>query len=269
MVPAEGGFDFLLSDWGMEFFLPKGPPTRAELLRYYSFRRTGRPALGLPKYLEDPDSAVSIDSPTGPSQIRLNADLPSLSVLGPECADAVKCIRAKLGDYNGPAITAKPPTRLYSLEEYKCLMSAVRCWQVEGAVYRAIATEAPRIVAGAWIELDNADYFGKTAPVTQASYLARFSDPGNDGLRRCFEERLETMLPDASRMRFEALQAGSARPVGWSAVWGWWKDDIMITSRGFFLPALPPLPTCEEIIAEIAEGRAGNPIFTDSKRTQT
>ena len=98
LVPASGGFDFLLSDWGLEFFPPILPGSdddrRSALLRCFSFRRTGRRSLGLPFYLTDPNSAISTDSPTGPCQIRLSPAMPSLEPYG-ECEE-VTCIRDRL-----------------------------------------------------------------------------------------------------------------------------------------------------------------------------
>ena len=296
-IPGTGGFDFLLSDWGLEFFPPVLPNSsedrRSALLRYFSFRRTGRPALGLPFYLTDPNSAISTDSPTGPCQIQRD-DIVATLALYADC-EAKACIARKLErDRNagssdvslGAAASVASRQEVvnlpgYSLEEYKCIMSGLRCWQVEGAAYRAIATEAPRIVAGAWIEKDHLERFNKAATTNityinrQDSYARRFANPSDSGLRQCFEERLEVMLPRYAKMQFEAVRLPVPpppalppdRPAWVPSNWTWNKDDIMITNRGFFFPELPELPTLDGLLEQIEQGKAGNPVFTDSKRT--
>ena len=85
VVAGTGGYDFLLSDWGIEMFMPDAPPDEKELLRYYAFRQTGRPSLGIPSYLTSSAlSLISIDAPTGPSQIEVDAGALAL-VLPPGC----------------------------------------------------------------------------------------------------------------------------------------------------------------------------------------
>jgi hypothetical protein len=85
VVAGTGGYDFLLSDWGIEMFMPEAPPNAQEMLRYYAFRQTGRPSLGIPSYLTPSAlSLISIDAPTGPSQIEVDAGALAL-VLPPEC----------------------------------------------------------------------------------------------------------------------------------------------------------------------------------------
>ena len=69
----EGGFDYVISDLGLELFMPRGPSDEAELVRYYMYRRTGRRANGLPSYMNDEVSGISTDAPTGPSQVILDA----------------------------------------------------------------------------------------------------------------------------------------------------------------------------------------------------
>ena len=46
-----------------------------------------------------------------------------------------------------------------------------------------------------------------------------------------------------------------------------WNDgDLMITDQGFYFPHLGKGPSRGAMFDEIAGGRAGNPVFTDSKR---
>jgi hypothetical protein len=62
------------------------------------------------------------------------------------------------------------------------------------------------------------------------------------------------MLPDVSSMAFDVNPVLNA------------QDDVMISNRGIVFPALPAAPALNDMFAAIAEGRAGNPVFTDSRR---
>ena len=245
-VSGTGGYDFLVSDEGVEFFIPTPPQSLQDLLRYYSFRGTGRPAIGLPYYLSSAISAVSIDSPTGPSQISVNPSviLQQVQRFDPGCAE-IQCIRRKLENREV----------IMGLETYRCLVEGLRCWQIEGSVYRGIMTEVPRVVANIWIEMANGT---TTVP---GAYAPRFPDPDDRGLRSLFEERLETSLPGSMKMHFELHPA--SQPAGMP----WDQTDVVITNKGFFFPPLPAQPTKQGILGEMVAGRAGNPVFTDSKRT--
>jgi len=51
------------------------------------------------------------------------------------------------------------------------------------------------------------------------------------------------------------------------------NDDVMISNKGFRFPAAPSswpggYPDPDYILDAIADGRAGNPVFTDSKRPE-
>ena len=307
VVAGTGGYDFLLSDWGIEMFMPDPPPDAGELLRYYSFRQTGRPSLGIPSYLTPSAlSLISIDAPTGPSQIEVDAGALAL-VLPPDCHPPKHLLegwsmtaddwdemkqRVKRWPTDAPALPNpedtpietlhihwhrdhhwhvcvlrkepkrplrkdEPPLRV-NFDEYVCLVRKSRCWQVEGSVYRGFATELPRIVATAWME-----------PGGAGPYTTAFHDPGEQGLRELLRERLETMLPRFQQMAFQeivgsppTLPNGAAVP----AAPRWNEGDVMITDQGFYFPELSAPPDLESMIVEIASGRAGNPVFTDSKR---
>jgi hypothetical protein len=311
VVAGTGGYDFLLSDWGIEMFMPDPPKTAHELLHYYAFRQTGRPSLGIPSYLTSSAlSLISIDAPTGPSQIEVDAGALAL-VLPPGCEPPKRLLtgwrmsqghwdemrrRVKEWPSKAPAlpnpeeisieklhvqwkpdrhwhvcltIDRQPPRddpeepddtgheepyRL-NFDEYVCLVRKTRCWQVEGSVYRGFATELPRIVATAWME-------------PGGDYETMFRDPGEKGLRELFRQRLETMLPRFEQMAFQEmgspphLENGSAAP----GMPRWNEGDLMITDQGFYFPDLGSAPNRESMLDEIASGRAGNPVFTDSKR---
>lgn len=310
VVAGTGGYDFLLSDWGIEMFMPDPPPDAHELLRYYAFRQTGRPSLGIPSYLTPSAlSLISIDAPTGPSQIEVDAGALAL-VLPPECLPPKHLLggwrmtsgewdemkkRVKRWPHDSPALPnpdeisieklhvhwhrdhhwhvclvvekkrprddepGEPaePFRL-NFDEYVCLVRKSRCWQVEGSVYRGFATELPRIVATAWMEP------GGVGPYTNA-----FNDPGEQGLRELFRQRLETMLPRFEQMAFQELGGSPPTLPNGSAAPGaprWNVGDVMITDQGFYFPPLSKAPGLESMLEEIAGGRAGNPVFTDSRR---
>jgi len=257
-VSGRGGYDFLITDDGIEFFIPDRPGTVLELLRYYTFRNTGRPAIGLPFYLSHAISAVSIDSPTGPSQIHVDRDaiLRRVEAAGAECIDLL-CLRPRPGD-GVPVRQIRDA--VIGMDAYRCIIEGVTCWIIEGSVYRGMMTEIPRVVANAWIEAE----IGTTG--LPKSYASRIPDPLDAGLRSIFEERLETSLPRANKMHFELHPASPPPSMGWDVT------DVMVTNKGFFFPLMPALPSTnalDVLLAEIEGGRAGNPVFTDSKRTMT
>lgn len=263
-VSGDGGYDFLLSDWGVEFFMPDMPADDRHLLKYFLFRQPGRPSIGIPGYLTASMSLLSVDAPTGPGQVLLDPEAPS-SVLSAfsECPDvqvlldqmAARVTTAKRRFMTKRGIGSSTQGVIeISLEEYMCALRPFRCWQVEGAVYRGIAGELPRIVADAWIEILD------EVPDRPKLCRTRFGRRTNDGLREIFEERLETSLPNDDRMVFSAVD----EPVPVPANWG---NDLWVTNRGFFFPQLPPKPPdLESMLTDIVQGRAGNPVFTDSKR---
>jgi hypothetical protein len=256
-MPAKGGYDFLVSSAGLEFFRPDPPTTEKEMFRYYTFRGTGRPAIGIPEYMAyTPNSgfmtALSTDSPTGPSQIIITQQLLStmLQSLPQSCAEHRECFIRKFKRLIGHKASAG-----ISLETYKCLVSAFRCWQLEGSVYRGMMVETPRIVASVWLERAT----GTSGDAK--SYSTRFGIGTDAGLRRIFRERMETDLPGDQVMKLEVQGAPPSSNFDWDA------RDVMITNQGFFFPELRGgYPKLSSMLADIAAGRAGNPVFTDSRR---
>jgi len=338
----EGGYDFMLSDRGMDIFLPKKPPTLREMLRYYTFRGTGRRPIGTPNYLWGALTATSTDSPTGPGQIvsqpitvvfgilesvqldlhqatcemmidcavrRLGVDVPAVPgrwtalwrILNPDWQQEWRVLGLSVEPEGDPqdrwtsedqtaferltAALREPGALRTDRQRVACLLRGFRCWQVEGSVYRAIMTEFPRVVAEAWLEeemqvaaddlnsyryrIDPRDLANPSTPVTGRGEVER----------EVFEERLETMLPAPTQMHFQAV--GPNRQVPASGVWApnWKGNDVMVTNTGFFHPPVEVLASAfpgtmnsterlNEIFAQIRAGRAGNPVFTDSMRTE-
>ena len=209
-----------------------------ELLRYYTFRNTGRPAIGLPFYLSHAISAVSIDSPTGPSQVHVdrNAILQRVAALGAECIDLL-CLQPRLG--RSEVVIGK--------DAYRCIIEGVTCWVIEGSVYRGMMTAIPRIVSNHWIEAAT----GTTG--LPKSYTSRITDASDAGLRSIFEERLETSLPRDNKMYFELHPASPPPAMGWDV------NDVMVTNRGFFFPthADPAPDEPPRCIARRDRGREG------------
>jgi len=162
------------------------------------------------------------------------------------------------------------------LETYVCFVEECRCWQISGAVYRGIGAELPRIVATMWYE----QLTGCT--VDEHTYTIRFPDPDR-GMRSIFEDRLETSLPRFGQMRFglhpgtttvnlggtsltvPTLAATSIPASSLNAFWN--ADDVMITNAGLCVPPQPGAPSLDAMLDEIIAGTAGNPVFTDSRRT--
>jgi hypothetical protein len=295
--PAPGGYDFLLSDKGLEMFVPERPKDARDLLRYYTFRATGRRAIGTPKYLEQAISATSTDTATGPGEIVFPPEVLLEIVRGgvagptdPACEALLRCVEIRTGlpfssawslhwtelrNWGDELISSLPHLRKpdydrrkpgrgglpLTLEEYRCLVSGFRCWQMEGATYRGIMTEFPRVAALVWMEeIDGIPPTG--------SYRNRIDQPSR--AREVFMERLETMI--AEDMKFEPCD--STTPVlglNWQPRWA--LDDVMVTNQGIFFPKVPRWNAAfgpdhlHSILAEMAGGRAGNPVFTDSMRT--
>ncbi len=236
-IAADAGYDFLLSNLGIELFAPVKPPTSKDLLRYYTFRNTGRPSLGLPGYLTDSLTAISIDSPTGPSQVITSSNIVPLG---------------------GQVVFAEGVPVTYA--RVVATLSANRKWLVQGSVYRAIAVELPRIVSMMWLEEETSTHVKsvvarmqptpkerepgtfvlveRAPPVerleaarvdrveVQASaffgssdaYRSRFWRTDAEGLRSIFEERLETSLPP--NMEFKVDTPASIPPGCGDAFWG-------------------------------------------------
>jgi hypothetical protein len=308
---GDGGYDFLLSDQGLDVFVPERPGSPFELLRYYTFRRTGRRPIGTPLYLSDANLATSTESPTGPGQVKLPPEIVLRAVLSFDldlqdslCATQIDCAVRDMGvqlpdgfseesdrwysfmKYGEDFSTAYPDLQKLlqtpvntTLEKIHCLLQRFRCWQIEGSVYRGIMTEFPRLVAEIWLE----EVMGVTAPgssVLSDTYYHRMIQQPKRA-REVLEERLETMLPDEDRMEFEATGPGGQAPTMPSSCAALWKsEDIMITNQGIYFPEIPDLKTAfqadpqtnpdqtlNQILNEIASGRAGNPVFTDSVRT--
>lgn len=271
-IAGSGGYDFLLSDWGIEFFFPEKPKTAAELLRYYTFRRTGRPSIGLPLYMESGMASVSTDAPTGPSQARgslraAEARWGTDSLIASRNLDRPATLQLLLEE---PPLPPQIADTLIPLSDYQCGLAQLgSAWQVEGAVYRGIMNELPRAVATGWMEIQNRTNSGLDAYAPRIWDDNVCEDPEH-GFRSIFKERLETSLPEKMAFGFHP----TSTPDSLNGVWD--ADDAMITNEGFFFPK-PHEPSRDNLdhtfrdrlITEIAGGRAGNPVFTDSKRTQT
>lgn len=339
-VMGEGEFDFILSDQGLDLFVPGEPMDLRDMIRYYTFRGTGKRSVGIPNYIGQfgpgapvpavsKSTALTADSPTGPSQIDMSYQAVQARIISvfvgniamKDCVEAVlHCLETKSSqgahaqqDGNASVTRAyydqaqsiaskllqretvtpqdldtfkaaeirlreRPspggvdhtfvphPTRMVSMsaEEYACLMEPLRCWQLSGAVYRAILTELPRVVATVWLEQIDGVAGG-------SSYTANFAQGGDGnpdvGIRKIFRERLETSLPLANSMYFRTYTPAQA------AALGWLDNDVMVTNEGLHLPQIQALnlgnpattkATWDGIYDEIMKGRAGNPVFTDS-----
>jgi hypothetical protein len=340
-----GGFDFVLSDWGLDLFVPPRPQKPEEILLYYTFRKTGNAAIGIPEYLANAVPAVDISAPTGPSQafidpaiiIKIINDAAQDGTITDACAQmAVMCLRAGIlqVDPDPPAhvdpygtgsvgrvtrptrlppgsdttridtlrrgvdetILDRRPTTLtqtqrlraaVSMDTVRCVLDPVRCWQISGSVFRGLQIELPRVVATKWLEESlgattttrcysqrlrgaaqaaaaaaDAIAAGATTAAAAAAGAAAGAAEGASELRAILMERLETALPDQKAMVF-AFRPDIA--------------DITVTNRGLFFPALTPAPTTDapmppftvnEMLQQMVDGDAANPVFTDSVRSE-
>lgn len=293
----EGGFDFLLSEHGMEVFLPERADDGLDLIRFYTYRRTGRRALGVPDYLVDGTAGIATEAATGPGQIlvdpsvladildddpaclnevlqcfkqfpvvEVDPEVTPSSVRGHHADDAGEAVPAKLQKgQEGQSVAGsadrangRTASRTMSSSAYSGVMEGARCWQVSGAVYRGISVELPRVVAICWLEQGSCK---KPAPAV--FYYQMFSDPTDQGLREIFRERLETALPDDEHMVFRTHPSSPPETCGTE----WDPDDLMVTNLGFYVPKLPNAPAEADIYQKIGSGEAGNPVFTDSMRS--
>lgn len=284
-IPGDGGFDFVFSDCGLEMFVPRKPRDIEELLRFYTFREAGRPVLGFPRY--DVPGPREITSPTGPSQVRMrfSSVVQNLcfSEVGPDCwADVMNCLALHLempslfeaSHFERLAHTHGKPGQeeefirileeleientevQLSMEAYTCALEPLRCWQLSGAVFRGIMVTLPRIIAEIWHEraLRPPPWNGQLNTGNAGPLWVEFRDQP----RSIFRKRLETSIPDSNRMEFRSYDP--ANPPG----------EVKITNKGICLPRPQTMPPTEaaamnSIYGEISNGKAGNPVFTDSK----
>ncbi len=145
------------------------------------------------------------------------------------------------------------------LPVYVFLRGPTRCWQIPGSLYGRIMQAHPRIVATIWYE----QHWNKTDPPTlndmaDGSYEDRYNNPGDDGLRTVFEERLEIHLPKERRMKFRTS------PPSEPAL----RNEIIIDNFGFTFPCLCPAPSMKQMYQAWITGNASNPVFTDTMDTQ-
>jgi len=287
------GFDYVLSDWGLDIFTPPEPASETDLYLYYTYRNTGNPAIGIPFYMADAVAGGDIDAPTGPSQslidpnviINIISAAAASDAISGDCAQmAIRCLRESAGvpdpndlriggsvayDPHGTAARGerpeparrRNPAPAVSTEIVKCVLEPLRCWQITGSVFRGIQVQLPRIVATKWLEQSS-------PPVAPQCYALRIHQPG--GLREVLMERLETTLPGSNRMQLEMRPS----PI----IGGPMPAEIRVTNRGLLFPYAPDLNQLPDptqppsvnrrraILEGIMAGSAGNPVFTDSMR---
>lgn len=259
--PGTGGYDFLLSDEGMDLFYPnwnwRGDKEGKleELLDFFTYRQSGHPPVGVPFYCKGGISGISASSPVGAGQVGLNANWKA-KTFGKDRVDFKRFVAKQL---LGDAEQVFP----YRLQEVKSLLFVLRTWQVEGSVYRAIMMELPRQVAKVWRD-------------HRRDYLVPLEEFNRDSasLKEVFRRKLETSLPE--NMEFRAF---TPNPKDRRRVWR--GHDVVITDKGFYFPKVNPIEThvgvegrvtpaklITAILGEINKGWAGNPVFTDSSRTE-
>jgi len=245
------GYDFVLSDQGLDLFVPpkpgapygkedwgkvgkrEEPAAREDVLQFYKFRETSKPPIGLPR-----------------------APATAFPGNGSPPSDFFVSI---------PQLTA--PTGAHQVPEawMKGLAPSVDWW-LSGSLYRGILAALPRIVASKWYEEvawdpTTATSGGYTAAAEDQTYAKRFYEAG--GLKELLEEHTETVLP-------KSLQVVVARKPKWlpKDAPGWNERDVMITSEGLYFPDPGDAPEWTELAKAIESGVAGNPVFTDTAPCQ-
>ena len=144
-----------------------------------------------------------------------------------------------------------------STELYRCALLTQRCWVLTGSVFRGVLEQFPREVADRWARSPNFDI--------------RAIDPRHE----C-EQRLEVRFPQ--RMRFEFTP-----PIGPDFVDAlgiipnplnlatplWDREHVMVTNTGLLFPTEigdnGSAGSVGDLLTAIVTGRAGNPIFTDTR----
>jgi hypothetical protein len=241
------GYDFVLSDQGLDLFVPpkpgapygredwgkvdkkEEPAAREDVLQFYKFRETSEPPIGLPRA---PATAFP-DNGSPPSDFFVSV----------------------------PQLTA--PTGSHQVPEawMKGLAPTVSWW-LSGSLYRGIMAVLPRIIASKWYEEvawdpATATTDGYTTAGEDQTYRTRFYKKG--GLRELLEEHTETVLPKSLAI----VVAGKPSWVPKEAP-GWNERDVMITSEGLYIPDPGDAPEWTELAKAIESGVAGNPVFTDT-----
>lgn len=271
-LPGDG-FDFVISDDGLDLLLPPDPWRRrrythpeVEIYRLYTYRKTAERAIKVPGVTgAQRETAIpnAVTTDTLESLIHLHA--------GHVRESADKLSRVKRGDEEGERErvwcdalergAGEPEDDCddegeathgcdshMDLGSYCHHLGEARCWQVTGRVYRAILHDLPRLVAWIWLEQE----VERAGAGNVLSYEDRWSDPGNDGLRSIFSERLEILLPDEACMMFEPDFPTS---------------EVLLTNQGLFFPPLPKRPNRAQLLESWKSGTGGIPVFTDSSRT--
>lgn len=270
-LPGDG-FDFVISDDGLDLLLPPDPwrskrYTRPELeiYRLYTYRKTAERAIKVPGVSgAQRETAIpnAITTDTLESLVHLRATHVRRS--------ADRLGRVKRGEDDGErgrvlcdALAQGVPETdgghdereanhgggsHMDLASYCHHFADARCWQLTGRVYRAILHDLPRLVAWIWLE----QVVEHEGAGNLLSYEDRWPEPGDDGLRSIFSERLEILLPDATRMKFEAEAP---------------TTEVLLTNQGLFFPPLPKRPNREQLLESWKWGTGGIPVFTDSSRT--
>jgi len=243
-VIAATGYDFVLSELGLDVFVPPKPgadrregdtggvdgrkeedAARKHVLELYKFRDTSQPPIGLPR-----------------------APATAFPPAGSRPQD----------DYyiTIPQLTA--PSGAFQLPDRwtRGLAKSVDWW-LSGALYRGIMAAYPRIVASKWYEEVAWSPRNYKPGGKDQTYRQRFYKKG--GLKQLIEERVETVLPGEVNVFVKARP----RWVPANAP-GWNPRDLMVTSEGLYFPDPGPAPPWSELAKAIEVGIAGNPVFTDT-----
>lgn len=315
-------FDFALSEKGINFYSPSleaGVQGRQALRRQYTFRGTGRAPIGFPGIGPE----YMIDSPTGPSQVKVFCPKVMAVLLNehPLAAESVNAfcdgpesVRENVLRVVGPEVIGSEERSLYSDQERaarmeevftyvgfstgeqqalrevlrsgqpfipkreralaivngylgsgeprgtetcetpgmdadRCAKKIEDCWMLEGSVYRGIIEQFPRVAAQHLYD----ENLAATTPVQVPS------------LRAKMETRLETSLPTDAVMHFDTT-AATLPGDGGDLDDMWLPGSLMISNKGIHFPTVPSMSR-NGMLDEIKNGRAGNPVFTDSRRS--
>ena len=259
VVFGMGGYDYAIGSNGLYLSYPARPDNVLELVRFYSFRESARKAVGVPGLL--PPALLPIDASVS-ARTSGNSSAPGLMTFN---KDRLKTIT----DVNqNNCIDFMPDPKnpnnnvLMSFDAYQDLLRSkkARSWHVPGVELGRVLAELPRVAAQIWIER-----YQNTSLIA-GSVHRRYKDE-ESSCRALFEERLELTLPSGMTFKSDASEPQPGVPR---------ERDALINQSGILLPAVDDLSVVaggsdvllSRLFGLIRDGKAGNPVFTDSQRSE-
>jgi len=272
------GFDFVLSDEGLELAQPPKPSScPASTYLRYTFRKVGEAPILIPNTASSvrapilggfpPDhprrshamsafGALSNETAGIPTHVNLwstqISDLVSSFPPFSQNCSTEEWLMTMFGEDHDPK-NERDEERVLRLDlaAYQFINRPKRDWQLTGAVYSGIMRELPRIFASVWYTEATSCACDDSGDACGDDYRTRYERNPRDLL----EERIEAWLPE--KLNYTE-----------------WDQDvtevIFEQSEGegkMRLPMIPTAPSVDEMMQEWIAGQSVNPQFTDCVRT--